>query len=507
MRLTLQRKFFLALALLILVLLAIFVASSRLSLQRGIGPYVAEVELSRLDWLVANLEQAYATEGSWDFVQRDPRAWHRLQLFNIGGGGPNRVLPPFDRDGSFGDRRPPRPRGIQPQIDVLPPRLDPPPPPDALQYPRASADSVYTRMALLAADGTQVLAGHPYSDRMLRKQINVHGHTVGYLALAPIEGLGTRADRAFVAQQSTFLLLTGAAGLLLALLISAVMARRWLQPVQRLADAARSIAGGRLEVAVAVPVHGGDELAQLARTFNEMSAALASIERTRQQWLHDVAHELRTPVAAMRAEIEALQDGVRVYDGGTAQRLHGQVMRLGTLVEDLQRVMSPVPATLTMEEVHPLHVLLEVADAMQPRLAQAQVRLEGIAPLQALSAAEDPVLRGDASRLGQVFMNLLENSARYTQAGGKVVLAARIEASRLRIRVEDSAPVPAAQDLPRLFERFFRGEGSRSRATGGSGLGLAICRSIVQAHRGAIRADASALGGLMIEIELPFEAT
>jgi two-component system sensor histidine kinase BaeS len=504
MRLTLQRKFFLALALLMLVLLAMFVGSSRLALQRGIGPYVAEVELSRLDWLVANLEKAYATHGSWDFVKGDPQAWHHLQLFDFlkSGGQPPFGAPGHDGPpgrGSHGSPWFPPP----PQVDLLPPRLMPPPPPDLPNDPRASPDSVYSRIALLAADGRQVLAGRAWSEDMLRKQINVHGRTVGYLGLAPIEGLRTRADRAFVAQQSTFVLVTGAAGLLLALLISAVMARRWLRPVERLADAARTIAGGQLEVAV--PVQGGDELAQLARSFNDMSAALARVERTRRQWLHDVAHELRTPVSALRAEIEALQDGVRRYDDATAQRLHGQVMRLGKLVEDLQLVMHDTPAAVATEHVRPLEVLLDVAEAMQPRLAQAQVELEGLPALRALAAREDPVVRGEASRLGQIFMNLLENSARYTHAGGRLVIGADVDAGRLSIRFDDTAPGPAPEDLPRLFERFFRAEASRSRATGGSGLGLSICRSIVQAHGGTIRAEASPLGGLRIEIELPRE--
>jgi two-component system sensor histidine kinase BaeS len=335
---------------------------------------------------------------------------------------------------------------------------------------------------------------------MLRKEINVHGRTVGYLALAPLEGLGSRADRAFVERQSEFLLLTGATGLLLAFVLSVLVARRWLRPVTRMAQAAEDIAQGRLDVAV--PDAGNDELAQLARTFNQMAASLASVERNRQRWLADVAHELRTPVTAMRAEIEALQDGVRTFDTHTAQRLHGQAMRLGKLVEDLRLVMDSGQGLLQFEDVAPLEVLDDVAEAMQPRLAQAQLTLEGLPQLRAV-AATSPLVRGDAARLAQVFMNLLENAARYTHAGGRVLLHAQVDPACVRIAIEDTAPAPAAADLPRLFERFFRAEGSRSRATGGSGLGLAICRTIVQAHGGRIVAQASPLGGLRVDIELP----
>jgi two-component system sensor histidine kinase BaeS len=497
MRLTLQRKFFLALAVLLLALLLMFVGFSRYALQRGIGPYVAEIELSRLDWFVDNLERAYAAEGGWDFLRRDPDAWHRLQRFDRGDEGPHFGPPPGGPP--FGDGRELPPLHAA-QPDVLPRRFLPPLPPDARHDPRDDADSVYNRVSLLAADGKQLLAGRRPSDDMLRKEINVHGRTVGYLALAPLEGLGSRADRAFVARQSTSVLLTGAGGLVLAFALSALVARRWLRPVSRMAQAAEDIAQGRLDVAV--PVAGDDELAQLARTFNGMAAALASVEQSRQRWLADVAHELRTPVTAMRAEIEALQDGVRRFDGGTAQRLHGQVMRLGKLVEDLQLVMNPAQEMLHLEPVDPLAVLAEAAQAMQPRLVQAQLALEGLPQLHALGA-DPPYVRGDATRLAQVFMNLLENSARYTHAGGRVLLQARVDAQQVHIAIDDTAPGPLPQDLPRLFERFFRAEGSRSRATGGSGLGLAICRGIVEAHGGRIAAHASPLGGLRVEIELP----
>jgi two-component system sensor histidine kinase BaeS len=495
MRLTLQRKFFLALAVLLLALLLMFVGFSRYALQRGIGPYVAEIELARLDWLVAGIERAYTTHGSWDFLKGNPEAWRELQFFRFDH-LPAWHGPSFD---DHPEREPHPPHALRPDLLGLPP--GPPPRGHGPPGPWSDPDSVYNRLALLAPDGRQVLAGTVRGADMLRREISVNGRTVGYLALAPLEGLGSRTDRAFVAEQSRFLLFTGAGGLLLAFVISMLLARRWLQPVRRMADAAEAIARGRLDVAV--PVTGSDELAQLVRTFNGMASALASIEQGRQRWLADVAHELRTPVAALRAEIEALQDGVRRFDDATALRLHAQVMRLGKLVEDLRLVTSPDEGVLHAEDIDPLAVLAEAAESMRPRLRQAQVALEGLEQVQALAASAAPRMRGDPTRLAQVFLNLLENSARYTHAGGRVLLQAVAEPERLRITIDDTAPAPAAADLPRLFERFYRAEASRNRATGGSGLGLAICRSIVQAHGGTILAQASPLGGLRIELELP----
>ncbi|MBX3588654.1 MAG: HAMP domain-containing protein [Ramlibacter sp.] len=502
-RLTLQRKFFMALALLLVLLMGLFVGLSRLGLQRGIGPYVAEIELSRLDWLVANLARAYAREGNWAFVRQDPASWHRLQMPDGGA-----RFPPAAE-------RPPLPRGAppphhgggpaEPQLDLLPQHLAPPPPPDQPGDPRASPDSLYRRLSLWDADGRQPLAGLAApAEGILRKPIQVDGRTVGFLGLAPLQGLGSSADRAFVAQQSAFVIYVGLAGLLLALLMSAWLARRWVRPVERLVGAARSVAEGRRDVVV--PVQGSDEFADLTRTFNDMAQRLARTEQSRQQWLADVAHELRTPVAALRAEIEAVQDGVRSFDPATARRLHGQVMRLGRLVEDLRLVTqdTDAPGALALLPTRPLGILVEVIESMQPRLQQRGLRLEGLAALQALAATQAPVIQADAARLAQVFVNLLENSLRYTDAGGLVRLEASSAApGAFGLVVEDSAPAPRAQDYARLFERFFRGEASRDRASGGAGLGLSICQSIVQAHGGQISAAPSPLGGLRITLTLP----
>ncbi|MDB5856550.1 MAG: integral rane sensor signal transduction histidine kinase, partial [Ramlibacter sp.] len=388
---------------------------------------------------------------------------------------------------------------------VLPQRFAPAPPPDD---PRAGPGTVYSRLALLDADGRTVVAGKVTGafDDLVREPLVVYGRTVGYLALAPLDGVGTRADEAFIGRQSTFLLATGLVGLVVALLLSALLARRWLGALQSLAGAARAVADGKLNVRV--PVEGDDEVAQLTETFNAMAAQLGAIEQSRQHWLADVAHELRTPIAAMRAEIEALQDGVRGFNAGTAHRLHGQVMRLGKLVDDLRLGMNDnhAAAALARDEVRPLAVLLDAVDLMQPRLQQGGLVVEGLDLLQALAARRDPVLRGDPTRLAQVFSNLLENTVRYTQPGGRLLLHAAVEEGtqpRLVLTLDDTPPAPPADDLPRLFDRFFRGDASRDRASGGSGLGLSICRAIVDAHGGRIAASASPLGGLRITIELP----
>ena len=530
---TLARKVFLALACMLLALLLVFVGLSRLGLQRGLGAYVAEIELSRMDWLATRLEQTYAKDGSWDFLKQDPQAWFRLQMpgellhtsrsgARAEEGGPTHNGPkPPDIAGSSGPLGPPPgpPRGRGPgpagdmpsQLDVLPQRYAPPPPPDAPNDPRARTDSVYARMALLDPQARVLLAGNAMDSATAVKRPLLYGQkVVAYLAIAPLASTQTDAGRAFIAQQSTFVIVSGLVGLALALLISWQLTRRWLAPIRALMVGAKAVAHGQLDTRV--PVQGNDELATLTRTFNTMTQQLSDAQVQHQRWLADVAHELRTPLAAMRAEIEAVQDGVRPFSPPTAQRLHRQVVRLGQLVDDLRLSMNmgdaALPAAELRDGVRPLDCVLEAARLMESRFAQAGLSLD-LAALTALAQQTHWAMRADPARLHQVFVNLLENSLQYTRQGGTVQITTALQPaspsipSQLLIYLDDSAPAPSAVDLPRMFERLYRGDGSRDRKHGGSGLGLAICQAIVQAHGGSITAELSPLGGLRISVVLP----
>lgn len=509
--LTLHRKAFIALAALLVALLLIFAGFSRLGLQRGLGPYVAEIELARMDWLAERLQAHHTQAGGWDSLRNQPTLWGRL---SHPGGGPRRPGPPPSGDlGSSPDTRP----GLPPpdHTDSSPP----PPPPDdqrspgrgSITPPQRHPDDIYPRLGLLDAQERVVVGTAPQSGGARLALRSPDGQTIGHLVLAPPQGVRSEADQAFLAQHLGFVAWTGLAGLALALLLSGWLARRWLAPVEALATGARGIAQGALHTRV--PVHGNDELAQLARTFNTMAEQLSSIEASRRQWLGDVAHELRTPLAAMRAEIEAVQDGIRPFDDKTALRLHRQVMRLIQLVGDLRASLDAAGTSAPSAQVpvHPLSLLAEALASMRPRLAQAAIDVDttGLDALAAQSPA--PVVQGDAQQLHQVFLNLLENSLRYTDAGGRLQISAREVAAPggaahpqvLQVQLDDSAPGVPTHELPRIFERLYRAETSRNRDHGGSGLGLAICRAIVLAHGGTLTADASPLGGLRITLTLP----
>ena len=189
-------------------------------------------------------------------------------------------------------------------------------------------------------------------------------------------------------------------------------------------------------------------------------------------------------------------------DAATLARLHKQVLQLAKLVDDLRLTLDREPGGSQIEQqrVAPVAILAETVDQFRERYEAADIRLDS-------SRLVDGGwwIRGDGGRLTQVFSNLLENSLRYTHAGGQLRIAAEASGQQLALEFDDSAPGPRAAALPRLFERFFRAEPSRSRAFGGSGLGLAICKTLVEAHAGRITATASPLGGLKIRIELPLD--
>lgn len=526
--LTLHRKAFIALAALLVAMLLIFAGFSRLGLQRGLGPYVAEIELARMDWLAERLQSHYTQTGGWDRLRAQPGLWGGL---SHPGWGPRRPgdqridgnpTPPTDARPGGGDapssRTGPPPDSFGGNRGPMAGGGDhpPPPPPDGqhgdsrngLPPPQRNPDNLFPRLGLVD-NQERVVAGtapQPGGARMALRGLD--GQTIGHLVLAPPQGVRSEADQAFLAQHLGFVAWTGLAGLALALLLSGWLARRWLAPVEALATGARGIAQGHLHTRVAV--HGNDELAQLARTFNTMAEQLGSIESSRRQWLGDVAHELRTPLAAMRAEIEAVQDGVRPFDDKTALRLHRQVMRLIQLVGDLRTSLDAAGTSAPSAQVpvHPLSLLAEALASMRPRLSQASIAVDTTGLNALATQSPPPLVRGDAQQLHQVFLNLLENSLRYTDAGGLLHLSARETtepggAPHLHVQLDDSTPGVPTHELPRIFDRLYRAETSRNRDHGGSGLGLAICRAIVLVHGGTLTADASPLGGLRITLTLP----
>lgn len=246
-----------------------------------------------------------------------------------------------------------------------------------------------------------------------------------------------------------------------------------------------------------------DEAGQLARAFNGMADSLSGQERQRRAFMADISHELRTPLAVLRGELEAMEDGFRPLSVAGLQSLQSEVGALSKLIDELFELsLAEVGGPTYNHSMIDIGLLMEVAaDAWATRYRQAGLTLERV-------PTEVPLMiTRDKRRLTQLLYNLLENSLRYTRPPGIVrLVATQVEAS-IRIDIHDSAPGVPDADRLRLFERFYRVEGSRSRRSGGVGLGLAICRGIAEVHGGHMTAHPSPLGGLWLELFLPAYVT
>ncbi|MGZ8429854.1 MAG: ATP-binding protein, partial [Candidatus Deferrimicrobiaceae bacterium] len=283
-----------------------------------------------------------------------------------------------------------------------------------------------------------------------------------------------------------------------AALLSFPLAHRMVKRIGDLAEATHRLASGKYDVRV--EVSSSDELGRLAQDFNTLALTLEKNEQARRQWVADISHELRTPLSVLRGEIEALQDGIRAATPETIGGLHGEVMKLGRLVDDLYELsLSDIGAlTYRMSDTDLADVLNQALDLYRSDFADKNISLE-----TDLSSGPAIPLFADADRLHQLFSNLLENSLKYTDPGGRLRVRIERDGETAIIHFQDSAPGVPGTETGKLFDRLYRVEGSRSRATGGAGLGLAICRNIVEAHKGTITALSSPLGGLWVRVELP----
>lgn len=313
-----------------------------------------------------------------------------------------------------------------------------------------------------------------------------------------------RTDRAQAAQdflqsQMRTSALIGTVALALSTITAAALSAHLRRPISMLLRGTQKLAGGDYKTRISV--QGGDELGQLAQRFNHLAHTLERGSESRKQWIADVSHELRTPLAVLRAEVEALQDGVRPADPEAFDLLHGQVMALTALTEDLFQLARADLGQLNykMREVELWRLLQETSEPFQSRYAKAGLELSIVHETARLQAH----VWGDPDRLRQLLSNLLENSLRYTDAPGRVELRCQDTGTHWRIRLDDSAPAVPGEMNDKLFDRFFRIESSRSKKLGGAGLGLSICSAIALAHDGQLQALASPLGGLRVDFTLP----
>jgi len=302
----------------------------------------------------------------------------------------------------------------------------------------------------------------------------------------------------FLRAMNTALAFAAGAAFLTAVLVSLFVTRRIVAPIQAMRRASARIADGRY--GERVPATSEDELGQLAVQFNRMAEILERTEQMRRDLIADVAHELRTPLAGITGYVEAMLDGVMAAQPETMRRLHREATRLQRLVDDLQE-LSRVEAGQV--PLHPRRVnVRELVEAGASRL-RPQFDEKGVA-LQIDAASGLPAILADSDRVAQVLTNLLGNALQYTPPGGRVEVHLRPLDGAVVIAVRDTGIGIPPEHLPHVFDRFYRVDRSRARASGGSGIGLTIVRHLVEAHGGTVRAESAGPGrGSTFTVTLP----
>ncbi|HSR25455.1 MAG TPA: ATP-binding protein [Candidatus Eisenbacteria bacterium] len=325
-----------------------------------------------------------------------------------------------------------------------------------------------------------------------RLPVTVSGDRVGTAILRlPQAGLAA-PDRSFRDAVNRALLLTGVVVGALAVLIGVLLARRATVPVRRLTAAAE--AWGRGERDRRVRYSAGDEFGAMAASFDRMADSLEDQERLRRAFAGDVAHELRTPLMILRGQVEAMQDGVMDRDDAGLASMHEEVDRLGRMVADLEVLASADAARFTLRTapVDLADLAAGVVAEFRPLFPDRGLRLE---------APAGPVMvDGDGTRLRQVLGNLLSNALRFTPEGGSVEVRLSVAGPSAVLQVSDSGPGIPADELPRVFDRFFRG---RQAGGAGSGIGLAVVSELVRAHGGSATAGNLPGGGAVLTVTLP----
>ncbi|SDX49388.1 ATP-binding protein [Thiocapsa roseopersicina] len=503
MSLSIHTKVFLTLLLACVLVLSGTQAFVHWSLQRGLVELAEAREQARVEVIGERLAEIYAREESWAPLRASPRLWLGALL--------GRDWPAEGRRGRPGEgsRSPPWVRrflGPHHQAEsgdgfVWPPS------PTLRGDGRDQGAPIELRLMLIDAQGALIYGRPELLPDTRRFPLNLDGTPIGELAVIAGPPVAELADLHFVERQGGRLWLIVAAMLALAAALAYPLSSRLIRPVKELQRTARRLAAGDYDARVAIG--GGDEIARLGRDINALADALGRNDRARRHWVADISHELRTPIALLRAHLEAMQDGVRPLERAEVDRLHGDVLRLSRLVEDLNDLATTDLGALAyrMQEIDLAEILCEDIDSFRTRFAAAGLDLvfdNRLAGRRDPAQAEAAPLYADAGRISQLFGNLLQNSLSYTDPGGGLTVTLDADpVGSYRITFEDTAPGVPTEELPRLFDRLYRVDASRSRHTGGAGLGLAIARNVVLAHGGTIEARPAAAGGCAIRIELP----
>ena len=450
--------------------------------ERDLFRFVTRIETAQLQTFASEIEDYYAEVQTWDFLRENPRMAD-LILRQRRSFDENLIILPnvvnerrrfrFSFNKNQDIERPGRLYLLDEKLEIVIGNKD-------------ILDEISANESL-----EMIL-----NDRFILSPINFENEQIGTLALIISERLYEEIDLAFARSNNQTLRFSAIAGLLFAAIISLVLTMNITGPIRKLGRGTRSLISGEFKTRVSI--QNRDELGKLSRDFNILAKTLDKNSESQKQWLADISHELRTPIAILKSELEAVEDGIREFDKETLQSLTHEVKRINNLVNDLYELTLADLGAMKyqMREMNIGSCLKEVIESYQDRLESSEIEIKKL-----INA--DGAFLGDSYRLEQLFTNLIENTLRYTDSPGMLEIQLKENKEDILITFSDSEPGVDPDVMDKVFDRFFREELSRSREKGGAGLGLAICHEIVEAHSGKIKATKSEHGGLSIEISLP----
>ena len=503
MKISIGYRLFASVLLAILAVAATAIVLMRQNVMSSFGEYAVNIELDRLDQLSGEIARQYQVRKDWGFISGERQGWisaelGRLQVQRLSVAPPVPPAPPAPPIAPV----PPAPPQVPGQPSVSMELVAPPLPPPPIQPEQPVASELVDRLglqdrvSLLDAAGSYLAGRRPGNEPSVRRAILAGGQTIGYLVVAKAARPSDAMASTFLEQMKDSLAIILAASLALSALAAVLLVAHFRKPILRLADGARALADGKYDTRLQIA--RSDELGELAHSFNLLAHKLDQAEASRRQWVADTSHELRTPLSVLRAQLEAVQDGIRpASPEGTAAMLR-QVLSLNKLIDQLYALARADVGEIDYqrEPVDVWRLACEQVEGFAEKFASCGIGLS-------LEGSGAGWVQADPERIRQVLTNLFENCIRYCGQGAHMVMAARQDEGFVELLLDDSGPGVPDGALARLGERFYRVDGSRSREHGGAGLGLALSRRIVAAHGGEIVFARSRLGGLQVRVRLP----
>lgn len=545
-RIPIALRLFLTVLLTTLVITTVSLGVLHLNMQRNFTRYVADVEMQKLDHVIENLADVYTVYEDWgnaiqaqilqiegeaapDDYDRLSRWWLRRQYDialqqryfheqTLATVAPSSMVEPNLTPRSVNEEE------LRILASNLPSQFQPF---EGLRFPLSSNQNLFrtdrkdnnggqqpvqqptgkkqfiqmpdrlglsSRLSLYDAK-RRFVVGEASDEQISYRPIMVENQVVGYLGLKPVLDQDDALSINFFSNQKRYLFLVYGLSILASLIAALLLATYFKKPIQRLLNGTRELTRGNYQHQV--KVKRNDELGDLSNELNQLAVILVQHETSRRQWVADTSHELKTPLAVLQAQIEAMQDGIRKPTPEHFASMLAQVTSLKKLTQDLAALAQADAQQLQFyyATVNPWDVVQQELMNFQPKFEQAdlKVTIEG-------DGAEVDL---DLDRFKQIVANLLSNSIRYTEAGGQVHIHTEQNEKEWTLYVDDSPFGLTDEQLARIGERFYRVDDSRTRATGGTGLGLALSCKITQAMGGSLSFAHSPLGGLRCKLSFP----